>query len=253
MDIITVAALGIAAFAAGAINAVAGGGSLISFPTIVAAGFETRVANMTNSVALWPGFVGGSWGYRAELFSQRRHVTLLSIPAVLGALAGAILLVSTPESAFQLIVPFLIVFACVLIAFQDPLARFALRRGLSSEDHQRVPPGLYVAVFLLATYGGYFGGGMSILMLATLGIFMPDSIQHTNALKIFLAGVTNGIAVVYFIFFGAIAWTVGVVMAVGALTGGYLGVSVARRLGRRWLRLVVIVYGLGSAVFLFLR
>jgi uncharacterized membrane protein YfcA len=250
---LTLVGLAGAAFAAGAVNAVAGGGSLISFPAIVAAGYETRASNITNSVALWPGYAGGSWGYRAELRLQRRRVAMLSIPSVAGALAGAILLVSTPESAFDLIVPFLILFACVVMAFQEQLASFAAHRKLTSTSDHHIPATLHGATFLLATYGGYFGGGMGILMLAGLGIFIPDDIQHSNALKGLLSAVINGVAVIYFVIFGSVIWPVAIVMAVAALAGGYSGVYVARRLGRKWLRIAVIVYGVGAAIFLFVR
>jgi uncharacterized membrane protein YfcA len=235
------------------VNAVAGGGSLISFPAIVAAGYDTRASNITNSVALWPGYAGGSWGYRAELSRQRRRVAMLSIPAVAGALAGAVLLVSTPASAFDMVVPFLIVFACVVMAFQERLAGFAARHRMASTSDTHIPLALHLATFVLAVYGGYFGGGMGILMLAGLGIFIPDDIQHSNALKGIMSAVINGMAVLYFIVFGHVLWAVALVMAVAALAGGYSGAFVARRLGRRWLRVVVIVYGLGAALFIALR
>ncbi len=246
-------ALAGAAFVAGAVNAVAGGGSLISFPAIVAAGYDTRRSNITNSVALWPGYAGGSWGYRAELRLQRRRVAMLSAPSVAGALAGAILLVSTPASAFDAVVPFLILFACVVMVFQDRLGGFAARHQLTSTGDDHIPASLHAITFVLATYGGYFGGGLGILMLAALGIFIPDDIQHSNALKGLLSAVINGAAVIYFVVFGNVLWSVAVVMALGALLGGYSGVYVARRLGRRWLRVAVVVYGVGAAVFLFLR
>lgn len=178
---------------------------------------------------------------------------MLSIPSIAGALAGAVLLVSTPASAFDRVVPFLILFACVVMVFQDRLGLFAAHHRLTSTSDSHIPVSLHAITFVLATYGGYFGGGLGILMLAALGIFIPDDIQHSNALKGLLSAVINGAAVIYFVVFGSVIWSVAIVMAVGALLGGYAGVYVARRLGRRWLRVAVVVYGVGAAIFLFLR
>ncbi|MBI5946537.1 MAG: sulfite exporter TauE/SafE family protein [Chloroflexi bacterium] len=253
MDMLEVAGLAAAAFAAGAINAVAGGGSLISFPALLAAGYPSKAANVTNSVALWPGYAGGSLGYRDELGRQRRRVALLTLPSILGALAGSAILLSTPESAFDRIVPFLILFACGLMAFQDGLGRFAARHQLRARDEAHVPLFLHGGIFLLAIYGAYFGAGLGILTLAVLGILLPDEIQHSNALKGMLSLLINAAAVVYFAFFGPVEWAAAGVMAVGALAGGYLGVGVARRLGRRWLRVSVIAYGLVVAAVLLVR
>lgn len=245
--------LALAAFVAGAINSVAGGGSLISFPALIAAGYSSKAANVTNSVALWPGYASGSYAYRGELKLQQRRIMLLITPSVLGALAGSIILLSTPESAFDAIVPFLILFACALMAFQAPLARFASTHSLVSTSEGHVPPVLHAGVFLLAMYGAYFGAGLGIMTLAILGILLPDHIQRSNALKGILSALINLVAVAYFAAFGPVQWLPALVMAVGALGGGYLGVGVARKLGQRWLRLAVITYGLAVAVILFVR
>ena len=242
-----------AAFVAGAINAVAGGGSLISFPALVAAGLPLKTANVTNTVALWPGYAGGSFGYRTELRRQRSRLLALLAPAVLGALAGSIILLATPDSAFDAIVPFLILFACGLMAFQDRLSSFATTHSLASRGDEHVPLALQASTFVLAIYGAYFGAGLGILTLAFLAILLPDDIQHSNALKGMLSLIVNAIAVVYFAFFGPVRWIPVVVMGAGAVAGGYLGVGVARRLGRRWLRIVVITYGLVVFFVLLLR
>jgi uncharacterized membrane protein YfcA len=253
MNVVEIAGLLAAAFVAGAINAVAGGGSLVSFPALVAAGYVTKTANVTNSVALWPGYASGSFGYRDELGRQRRRVVALLAPSVCGALAGSVILLSTPQAAFDAIVPFLILFACVLMAVQDRLAAFAAHHHMSARHDEHVPLLLHLAVFVLATYGAYFGAGLGILTLAFLGILLPDDIQHSNALKGMLSLVINAIAVVYFAFFGPVRWGPAAVMAIGALAGGYLGVGVARRLGRRWLRVAVIAYGTFVAAVLLIR
>ena len=243
----------LAAFTAGAINAVVGGGSLISFPALLAFGYPSKTANVTNTVALWPGYAAGSVGYRTELGRQRTRLIALAAPSVLGALAGSVILLSTPQSAFDVIVPFLILFACALMAFQDRLAAFAQTHRLASRGADHVPLPLLASTFVLAIYGAYFGAGLGILTLAFLSILLPDDIQHSNALKGMLSLIINAIAVVYFALFGPVEWAPAAVMAAGAMAGGYLGVGVARRLGRQWLRISVIAYGLVVVVVLLVR
>lgn len=253
MSIIEYLGLLLAAFTAGAINAVAGGGSLISFPALIAFGYPSKTANVTNTVALWPGYLAGSVGYRAELRLQRRRLLALAAPSIVGALAGSVILISTPQSAFDVIVPFLILFACALMAFQDRLAAFAQTHRLASRGADHVPLPLLASTFVLAIYGAYFGAGLGILTLAFLSILLPDDIQHSNALKGMLSLIINAIAVVYFALFGPVEWAPAAVMAAGAMAGGYLGVGVARRLGRQWLRVAVIAYGLVVVVVLLVR
>lgn len=250
MSPIEAIALFAAAFVAGAINAVAGGGTLVSFPSLIAVGYTSKVANVTNSVALWPGYVGGSVAYRREVADQRRRAIALFAPSVLGAIAGSVILLATPESAFDAIVPFLILFACALLTAQDRLARWAARHQLGARHETHVPATLVGSVFVLAIYGSYFGAGLGILTLAVLGILLPDDLQRTNALKGYLSLAINGAGVVYFALFGPVRWGPAAVMAVGALAGGYLGVGVARRLGKRWLRVAVVAYGVLVAMVL---
>lgn len=253
MEPLEVIGLFVAAFAAGAINAVAGGGSLISFPALIAAGYVSKTANVTNSVALWPGYASGSFGYRHELRRQRVRVVRLLMSSVLGALTGSIVLLSTPEEAFDAIVPFLILFACGVMAMQDRLSALAVHHGVTSQSVDHIPPLLHAGVFVLAIYGAYFGAGLGIITLALLGILLPDDIQHSNALKGMLSLVINAIAVVYFALFGPVRWGPAAVMAGGSVAGGYLGVGVARRLGHGWLRAAVIAYGVVAAILLFVR
>ncbi len=238
------------AFVVGAINAVAGGGSLISFPVLLGFGYDSKTANVTNTVGLWPGYVGASYGYRGELPRQRARLVALAVPSVLGAIAGSVVLLSTPQSAFDVIVPFLIIFACALMAFQDSLARFAVTHQLGSRGDDHVPPPMLLASFVLAVYGAYFGAGLGILTLAVFGILLPDDIQRSNALKGLQSMLINIVAVLYFAAFGPVEWVPAAIMAVGAVLGGYLGVGVARRLGREWLRLAVIGVGLAVAAVL---
>jgi uncharacterized membrane protein YfcA len=178
---------------------------------------------------------------------------LLALPSVVGALVGSVVLLATSESLFDRIVPFLILFACLLMGVQDRLARWAVAHRLSSRGADHVPASLHAATFVLAIYGAYFGAGLGILTLAVLGILLPDDLQHSNALKGLLSALINLVAVVYFAFFGPVEWGPTAVMAAGALAGGYLGVGVARRLGKRWLRVAVISYGLVVALVLLAR
>lgn len=240
----------VAAFAAGAINAVAGGGSLVSFPALVAVGYTAKVANITNTVAMWPGYIGGSIGYAQQLTGQRRRVLILTAPSIAGALLGSAILLYTPADSFEAIVPFLILFAAGLMAAQPRLAAWvANRRGGRAQGDANVE--VVVGVFLLAIYGAYFGAGLGILTLAVLAILLPDDLHRSNALKGMLSVIINAAAVVYFAIWGPVEWLPALVMAAGALAGGYLGVGWARRLSPERLRLAVIAYAVVAAVVIF--
>lgn len=252
MDPLTYTALGGVAFVAGGINAVAGGGTLISFPALVAAGYSSKVANVTNTVALWPGAVGGSVAYRQELSRQRATIVVILLPTIFGALSGAALLLLTPDSAFKVIVPFLILGACGLLAFQDRInARF-----VTAEMHERKGRPLWalrVLIYLTALYGGYFGGGLGIITLAVFGVFLSEDIQHANALKGLFAMTVNGLAAAYFGLFGHVAWAAAIVMTICSLGGGYAGANLARRLPQARVRQVAVIYGTIAAVYLLLK
>jgi uncharacterized membrane protein YfcA len=251
MDPLEVAAIAAGGFVAAAINAVAGGGTLISFPVLVGVGFSAKVANITNAVGVAPGFLGGSLAYREELRRQPRNVRAILLPAVLGAIAGSAILLATPESAFEAIVPFLILAACALLAFQDKIS--ALFFGPSGLDSQAERPHLLamqVPLFFTAVYGAYFGAAMGIILLATFGMTLPDDIQRSNALKGLVALIVNGLAAAYFAVFGDVDWTAAAIMAAAAVCGGYLGANLARRLPRQALRRGIIVYGTLAAIVL---
>jgi uncharacterized protein len=253
MSIEEIVGLSLAAVAAGVVNAVAGGGTLISFPALIAAGYPARTANVTNTVALWPGYLGGSLAYRPELTLQRARIARLFPATVAGALAGSALLLATPEDTFESIAPFLVLFASIVMAFQQRLAGFALRRGLNSRGGDHVPPALHLVVLGGAVYGAYFGAALGILLLAFLAILLPDDLQHSNALKGMLSLMINAVAVFYFAAFGPVQWGPALLMAACALAGGYLGVYVARAIGDVWLRRAVVVFGVIVAVVLFIR
>jgi uncharacterized membrane protein YfcA len=235
---------------AGAVNAVAGGGSLISFPALLAVGYPALTANITNTVALCPGYLGGTIGYRQELTGQRGRVIALSATSVAGALAGSfLLLVSSPE-LFERIVPWLILMACGLLAVQEQLGRF-VRDRVGAVEHDagwtRWMP-LLAIQFVAAVYGAYFGAGLGIMMLAILGVFIADTLQRLNALKGVMSLVINVVGAVYFAIFADVVWFAVGLMAIASLVGGRIGVGMARRLNDRALRWLIVLFGAGVAV-----
>jgi uncharacterized protein len=246
-----VALLAGAALVAGAVNAVAGGGSLISFPALLAVGYPAIDANVTNTVALCPGYFGGSLGYRRELADQRARVRALGATSTVGAVLGAFLLVISSPALFDLIVPYLIFLACGLLAAQ-PWLRRVVQGRLEHRDGAARPVALYGAQFLAAVYGAYFGAGVGIMMLAILGVFLTDTLQRLNALKGLLSLLINLVAAVWFAIFAQVAWLAVAVMALASLVGGQLGVVLARRLDDRVLRWLVVAFGVAVGLRLLL-
>lgn len=243
--------LGVAAFAAGAVNAVAGGGSLISFPALIAAGYGAKSANVTSTVALWPGSVGGSIAYRAELNTQRDRIKVLGAIAILGAIVGSILLLVSPPGIFKAIVPWLIFFACFLLLVQPRISAWVRAHRPRSAEVKH-PVELLGGQFVASIYGAYFGAGLGIVTLAILGIFLPDDLQKLNALKGLLALIINGIAMIIFAVFGPVVWSAALLMAACSWAGGYLGVRIARKFDPRVLRAVVLIAGFAAAFKLIL-
>ena len=250
MTLATVLLLAAAGFAAGAVNAVAGGGSLISFPALLAAGYPSVPANVTNTVALWPGYAGSVAGSRPELAGQRLRVQALGVTSVAGAVLGAVLLLRTSAEAFRAVVPFLILLACLLLAVQPRLA--ALVRRLPGSDREHRHGVLHVAALLAAVYGAYFGAGLGVLLLGVLGTFLPDALARVNALKNVLSLVVNTVALVAFALFGPVRWGAALVVAVTSPAGGFLGARLARRIPAALLRALVVAYGVVVAVVLLL-
>ncbi|HEX9458787.1 MAG TPA: sulfite exporter TauE/SafE family protein [Thermoanaerobaculia bacterium] len=248
------AVIALAAFVAGAINSIAGGGTLISFPALVWIGVNPVMANATNSFAMWPGSFSAMIGYRSDLAKIRRWLLLLTIPAFTGGAAGAVMLMHTSTKTFSRLVPFLILGATLLLAAQEVITR---RLGLVSRAHEKPTAGwvtfVFVFQFLVGIYGGYFGGGMGILMLAALGLIGLTDMHEMNGLKNLLAICINGIAVIYFSVSRAILWTDGGIMAVASTAGGYLGARVAKRLGSTFVRRAVVVIGLAMGIALFFK
>jgi uncharacterized membrane protein YfcA len=250
VDVSEAAFLAGAGFLGGGVNAIAGGGSLIVFPALVASGLGTLVANVTNSVALWPGYVGGVVGFRAELAGQRSRATVLSAAAVVGSAVGCLLLLATPASAFDIAVPFLVLFASLLLAAQP---RIAAALGRPSPDHRDARRVLYPAVTVAAVYGGYFGGALGVILVGTLALSVHDTLRRLNALKAVLSLTVATVTVGVFGLFGPVHWAEVGVVAPAALAGGLAGARVARRLNDQVLRWCVVGFGLTVAVVLFLR
>jgi uncharacterized membrane protein YfcA len=243
-----------AAFAAGLINSIAGGGTLVSFPALLWTGRDPVLANATSTVALWPASLAGVYGFRRELKGGWRTFLLFGAPSLLGGILGAALLLRTPSETFARLVPFLILFATLLLAAQEPISRRL--RGDDETPHEPTRAwwaGAIVFQFLVGVYGGYFGAGIGILMLAALGLLGFTDIHRMNALKNLLAICINGVAAVYFIFSGAVIWSDVLVMTFAAVAGGYSGARLAYRLGRRFVRRAVIAVGLIMSVSLFVK
>lgn len=246
----TVALLAGAGLLAGGVNAIAGGGSLISFPALLAAGYPPVTANVTNTVALFPGYAGSVAGGRQELEGQSGRLRTIGITSVVGGILGAVLLLTTPSDVFRAVVPFLILLACGLLVLQPRLSRFV--QGRSGADRGDRSPGLQLSVLAAAVYGAYFGAGLGVLLLGVLGIFLAEQLRRVNALKNVLSLVINAVALVAFGLFGPVAWEAVLVIAVTSLTGGYLGARVASRIPSALLRAGVVLYGVVVSIVLLL-
>ena len=240
-----------AAIVAGGINSVAGGGSLVTFPTLIWLGVPSVVANATNTVAIWPGTLGSVWAYRRELRGIDPKIYWLVIPSTVGAIGGAILLSLTPTEFFDRFVPILILFATVLFMLQEPIQRRFNLRVAHEKPHWFASVVFYQ--FLVGLYGGYFGAAIGILMLAALSLMGHTEIHQMNAIKNFLATFINATAAIYFMATGLYSLPDALVMAVGAIIGGVGGTVVALRIGPKAVRRIVIVIGLTMAVSLMLR
>jgi uncharacterized protein len=242
-----------AGFGAGFVNAIAGGGTLLTFPALLYSGLMPNLnasiaANATSTVAIWPGSLTSSWAYRRQLLDHRQRVLALALPSLLGGVAGAVLLLNTPEKMFRFIVPYLILLACGLLMVQEPIGRWMTARA---ETHPRKHAvALWLTQFAIAVYGGYFGAGIGILMLAAMAIFLPEDLQAANGMKNFFAVLINGIAAVYFVVVGAAVLRVSVLMMGAAILGGFVGARTAQRLSPRLLRGAVVLFGLIVAIHL---
>jgi uncharacterized membrane protein YfcA len=244
----------VAGTAAGTINTVVGSGSLVTFPTLLALGYPPVLANVTNNIGVLPGSISGAIAYRQELKGQARGVVPLAVCSLIGGASGALLLLVLPASAFDAIVPVLIIAACVLVVAAPWLKRWALRRAT------RVRPGgsggrttLLTSTGLTGVYGGYFGAAQGVILLALLSILLPGDLQRANAYKNVLAAVANGAAALVFVVTTSVAWFAGGIIALGAILGGQLGASVGRRLPPLVYRIVIVLIGIAAVVYFYTK
>ena len=248
----------LASVAAGVANALAGGGTLLTFPTLTALGLPAVAANVTNTISLAPGHLGATLAQRRELAGQRRRVLRLVPAAVAGGFLGGLLLLFTSERVFRHLVPFLILLASALLAVQERLRAWLLRRLLrpgspAPGDAAHGETIALLPVLLASIYGGYFGAGLSVIVLAALGLLVDDTLTRLNATKQAIGFAANGAAALLFLFSGQVYWTVGLVMTVGAIAGGALGGRLAGRVRPSTLRLVVVTIGVFVGVAYLLR
>lgn len=245
--------VGFAAVVAGAINALAGGGTLITFPTLLALGVPPIMANVTNTVALCPGFMGGILAQFKDLRGQRRRFWIFLGISALGGAAGSVLLLRTGERVFMTLVPYLILAASCLLAVQGVLRAWLVRRSVESGTEPGSETWAIILIGMAAIYGGYFGVAMSVVVLSLLGLLINDTLTRLNAIKQAVAFGANGAAAILFIFSGKIIWTTALVMAVGALVGGTLGGRLAGHIKPDTLRWTVVSIGIILAIIYFSR
>jgi len=237
-----------AGFAAGGINTIVGSGTLITFPTLLAIGYPSVLANVSNTVGLWPGSISGAIGYRRELDGQLRRALRFGICTALGAVLGGILLLTLPGSVFDRVVPGLVLLSCVLVALQPWLVR-----RLAAVHHRRLGVAGAVGVFLTGVYGGYFGAAQGVILIALLGIVLDEELQRINALKNVLAALANVVSAIVFVSATHVAWGAAGLLAVGSILGAQAGARVGRRIKPQVLRWMIVVVGTTVSIILFVR
>jgi uncharacterized membrane protein YfcA len=237
----------LAGLACGAVNALAGGGSLILFPALVATGMGTLAANVTNSVSTWPGYLGSTYGFRAEVAEQRERLPRLAVATLAGSIIGCVLLLNTSTEAFDRVDPILVLFAALLVAIQPVVKR---RVGEPIDTGPRARWVQMAAIFLASIYGGYFGAALGVIFLAVLGLTIPVRLRGLNGLKAALSVVDSTVSLFIFGLFGPVEWVAVAIAAPAALIGGYLGARMARRVNEDHLRTAVVVFSVGVAVYL---
>lgn len=245
-----IALVGIAAFCAGAMNSVAGGGTFFSFPALLAAGVPPVAANASNSVALWPASLSGAWAYRTELARYKRYLIPMGIVSFIGGIGGGLLLLATKDATFSKLIPWLLLFATVLFAFSGRLS--AMLRGAEAAKPGNTPTAL-AGQAVVSVYGGFFGAGMGILMLASLAMAGHDDVHEINAIKNLLSAIIYSVTVLTFVVAGAVDWPYTLIMLATATLGGYWGAHIARKIPALWLRRFIIVVGFTLTVFYFYK
>src|SRR5579875_117096 len=230
---------------AGFVNGAAGGGTLISFPALLAVGYPALTANVTSTVGIWSGYLGGSAGFRREVNAQRANLRALAPTVLTGAVAGGVLLLTTPSRAFEVLAPYLLLAACLLFAGQPLLARRLRERGTARRSRKWL---LHTGVFVGAVYGAYFGAGLGVVLLAVLGIALSEPLVRVNGLRSVIALLVNTVAAAIFVAKAHVAWPTAGLMTGCALAGGYAGARVARPLPTALLRAAIVAIGLASAI-----
>ncbi|MFZ3139755.1 sulfite exporter TauE/SafE family protein [Polaromonas sp.] len=250
--------MGAGGFAAGVVNAVAGGGTFFSFPALLAVGLPPVVANASNSVALWPGSLAGAWAYRRELAAYKRYLLPMGAASLLGGIAGGLLLLVAGDARFSALIPWLLAFATLLFAFSPQISAALKRRrparpARAGGDYGSGSPAGWLVQLLVSIYGGFFGAGMGILTMASLAMGGHEDVQHINALKNLLSAVNYSVTALTFIIAGAVSWPQTLVMLLAASAGGYGGARLARRIRGPWLRRVVIAVGSALTLYYFYK
>ncbi len=251
MHALEVVAVGAAGVAAGAINAVVGSGTLITFPTLLAIGCPPVLANVSNNVGLVPGVLSAAYGYRRELKGQSARVLRFGAGSLLGGLAGALLLLELPADTFKAAIPVLILIACALVLAQPRLNRWVGQRRSGGGIDGGLP--LWLCVLGTGVYGGYFGAAQGVLLMGLFGSFLPDDLQRLNAVKNVLASIVNGVAALVFVAVARVDWAAAATIAVGSTLGGLLGARAGRRLSPAVLRGLIVAVGLTAATAIAVR
>ena len=258
MNLLDLLLIGAGGLAAGAVNAIAGGGTFFSFPALLAVGLPPVVANASNSVALWPGSLTGAWAYRRELARYKRYLLPMGLASFLGGAAGGLLLLAAGDARFAALIPWLLGFATLLFTFSPQLSALLKRlrppvAQTHKDEHGAGSPIGWAVQLLVAIYGGFFGAGMGILMMASLAIGGHEDVQHINALKNLLSAVIYSVTVITFIVAGAVSWPHTLVMVLTASLGGYWGARMARNIQGPWLRRMVIAVGAALTLYYFYK
>ena len=242
-----------AALAAGAVNALAGGGTLITFPVLTALGIPPVAANITNTIALCPGYFGGAHAQSNDLKNQKSILIFLIPASIVGGLVGGLLLLNTGAKVFARLIPYLILFASILLAVQIPLRQWLVKRGGKYSKELSTKAWVVISITIASIYGGYFGAGLSVIILAVLGLMLDDSLTKLNAVKQVLSLSVNISAAVYFMFSDQVVWITAVVMSIGALLGGALGGRVAGKIKSDTLRIFVVIIGVAVSIIYFIK
>ncbi len=250
MDIGHLVLVSVAAFCAGGMNAVAGGGTFFSFPALLAVGVPPVIANASNSVALWPASLSGAWAYREELSRYKRYLIPMGIVSLIGGAGGGLLLLSTGDATFSRLIPWLLLFATLLFAFSGKISR--LLRGAHAGQPSNTA-GALAGHAVVSVYGGFFGAGMGILMLASLAMAGHDDVHEINAIKNLLSAVIYSVTVLTFVIAGAVNWPYTLLMAATGMLGGYWGARFARKIPALWMRRFIITVGFLLTGFYFFK